>query len=98
MTWNRRSSPVSTNAPPDGTWVQRTYGYLRGGPRDQHDADWLGSGNLAVLRTAFELVGGFDTSLETGEDVDCCQRLRAAGLNRNSDSRLKSVHLARPRR
>src|SRR5438270_12615913 len=33
-------------APPDGTWVQRTYGHLRGGPRDQHDADWLGSGNL----------------------------------------------------
>src|SRR6185369_11672084 len=38
-------------APPDGTWVQRTYGHLRGGPRDR-DADWLGSGNLAVSRSA----------------------------------------------
>ena len=48
-------------------------------PRDQRDADWLGSGNLAVSRTAFELVGGFDTSLETCEDVDFCHRLRAKG-------------------
>ena len=83
-------------APPDGTWVQRTYGHLRGGPRDQRDADWLGSGNLAVARDAFELVGGFDTSLETCEDVDFCHRLRARGLRVVSDSRLKSVHHGDP--
>jgi len=83
-------------APPDGTWVQRTYGHLRGGPRDR-DADWLGSGNLAVSRSAFELVGGFDTSLETCEDVDFCHRLRAGGLRVVSDSRLKSVHHGDPR-
>jgi GT2 family glycosyltransferase len=83
-------------APPDGTWVQRTYGHLRGGPRDQRDADWVGSGNLAVSRAAFELVGGFDTSLETCEDVDFCHRLRARGLSVVSDSRLKSVHHGDP--
>jgi len=84
-------------APPDGTWVQRTYGHLRGGPRDQSDAGWLGSGNLAVSRSAFELVGGFDTSLETCEDVDFCHRLRAKGQRVVSDSRLKSVHHGDPR-
>ncbi len=84
-------------APPDGTWVQRTYGHLRGGPRDQHDADWLGSGNLAVSRKAFELVGGFDTTLSTCEDVDFCHRLRAKGWRVVSDSRLKSVHHGDPR-
>ncbi|HUK34252.1 MAG TPA: glycosyltransferase [Vicinamibacterales bacterium] len=83
-------------APPDGTWVQRTYGHLRGGPRDQHDADWLGSGNMAVSRTAFELVDGFDTSLDTCEDVDFCHRLRARSLRVVSDSRLKSVHHGDP--
>jgi GT2 family glycosyltransferase len=83
-------------APPDGTWVQRTYGHLRGGPRDQRDADWLGSGNLAMSRAAFDLVGGFDTSLETCEDVDFCHRLRAKGLSVVSDSRLKSVHHGDP--
>ena len=84
-------------APPDGTWVQRTYGHLRGGPRDQSDADWLGSGNLAVSRAAFERVGGFDTSFATCEDVDFCHRLRATGLRVVSDSRLKSVHHGDPR-
>ena len=84
-------------APSDGTWVQRTYGQLRGRPRDQHDADWLGSGNLAVTRRAFELVGGFDTTLETCEDVDFCHRLRMNGLRVVSDVRLKSVHHGDPR-
>lgn len=84
-------------APPDGTWVQRTYGQLRGGPRDQQDAGWLGSGNLAVTRRAFELVGGFDTTLETCEDVDFCYRLRTHQLRVVSDARLKSVHHGDPR-
>jgi hypothetical protein len=84
-------------APPDGTWVQRTYGQLRGAPRDQQDADWLGSGNLAVNRGAFERVHGFDTRLETCEDVDFCHRLRMNGLRVVSDARLKSVHHGDPR-
>lgn len=83
--------------PVDGTWVQRTYGHLRGIPNGQHDADWLGSGNLAVSRAAFESVGGFDTSLETCEDVDFCHRIRARGLRVLSDARLKSIHHGDPK-
>ncbi len=84
-------------APPDGTWVQRAYGDLRGRPHDRRDVDWLGSGNLAVSRAAFERVEGFDTSLDTCEDVDFCHRLRAQGLRIVSDARLKSVHHGDPR-
>src|SRR5262245_66245884 len=62
--------------PVDGTWVQRTYGHLRGIPAGQHDADWLGSGNLAIWRSAFEAVGGLDNRLETCEDVDLCTTIR----------------------
>jgi GT2 family glycosyltransferase len=83
--------------PVDGTWVQRTYGHLRGIPDGQHDIDWLGSGNLAVSRTAFESVGGFDTTLETCEDVDFCHRIRARGLRVISDARLKSIHHGDPK-
>jgi GT2 family glycosyltransferase len=83
--------------PVDGTWVQRTYGHLRGIPDGQHDADWLGSGNLAVSRAAFEAVGGFDTTLETCEDVDFCHRIRARGLRVISDARLKSIHHGDPK-
>lgn len=84
-------------APADGTWVQRAYGSFRGRPRGQYDVEWLGSGNLAVWRRTFEAVGGFDTSLETCEDVDLCHRLRASGLRIVSDARLDNVHHGDPK-
>jgi glycosyltransferase involved in cell wall biosynthesis len=83
-------------APENGTWVQRAYGYLRGGPSGQQDVDWLGSGNLAVERAAFKTIGGFDTSLETCEDVEMCHRLRARGFRVISDARMKNVHHGDP--
>lgn len=83
--------------PVDGTWVQRTYGHLRGVPSGQHDTDWLGSGNMAVSRAAFESVGGFDTTLETCEDVEFCHRIRAGGMRVISDARLKSIHHGDPK-
>jgi hypothetical protein len=83
--------------PPGGTWVQRAYGFLRGRPEGIREVEWLGSGNLAVSRNAFEAVGGFDTSLETCEDVDLCNRLRASGLSIVSDARLENVHHGDPR-
>jgi hypothetical protein len=84
------------SAPPDGTWVQRLYGALRGRTTRRADAVWLGSGNLVVRRTAFEAVHGFDSSLEACEDVDFCQRLRAAGWRIVADPRLESLHLGDP--
>jgi hypothetical protein len=51
---------------------------------------------MAVRREAFQRVGGFDTRLETCEDVDLCRRLRAAGCTIVEDSRLRNVHLGDP--
>ena len=85
------------SAPVGGTWVQRAYSFLRGRPEGVRDVEWLGSGNLAVRRSAFENVGGFDASLETCEDVDLCNRLRATGLRIVSDARLENVHHGDPR-
>ena len=46
-------------------------------------APWLwnfSSTNVAVEKSAFEMVGGFNTSfLQFGEDIDLCRRLRRAG-------------------
>ena len=83
-------------APIDGTWVQRAYGVLRGRAKGVHQVGWLGSGNLAVWRHAFEAVGGFDVSLETCEDVDFCRRLATKGFRVVSDARIKSVHHGDP--
>jgi len=83
-------------APPAGTWVQRAYDSLRARHPGSGDVEWLGAGNLAVRRNAFEQVGGFDTDLETCEDVDLCFRLRAAGRRIVSDARLHNVHFGDP--
>jgi hypothetical protein len=84
------------HAPADGTWVQRMYDALRARPAGRREVEWLGSGNMAVRRTVFERLDGFDSSLETCEDVDFTQRVRAGGWRVLSDERLRSVHLGDP--
>lgn len=83
--------------PSPATWVQRFYDRLRRHPRGPEVVDWLGSGNMAVRRSAFEAAGGFDTSLETCEDVDLCRKLRSLGHVLMADPRLGSVHHGDPR-
>lgn len=83
-------------APPKGTWVQRTYGLLRGTTRGRHPTDWLGSGNLLVRVEAFRQVGGFDERLDACEDVDLCQRLTTAGWTLVADEGLHSIHWGDP--
>ena len=82
--------------PPGGTWVQRAYDTLRSHPRGAADTEWLGSGNLAIRRETFETLGGFDTLLETCEDVDLCRRIRALGLRLVADERMRSIHHGDP--
>jgi cellulose synthase/poly-beta-1,6-N-acetylglucosamine synthase-like glycosyltransferase len=83
-------------APGEGTWVQRMYDRFRRHRRGCHEVTWLPSGNLAVRRASFERVGGFDTSLETCEDVDFCQRLVSCGGRLLSSDALRSTHYGDP--
>jgi hypothetical protein len=84
-------------APADGTWVQKMYDSFRRRTPGLRRVEWLGSGSLAVWRSVFQRVGGFDERLETCEDVDFCQRLRRGQHVLYSDDRLRSVHLGDPR-
>jgi len=83
--------------PRNPTWVQRIYDGLRDHRAGRRDVNWLGSGNLVVRRDAFVAVGGFDQELEVCEDVDLCQKLRAAGYRLVSNPRLESIHNGDPR-
>jgi GT2 family glycosyltransferase len=82
--------------PSPGTWVQRRYDGLRRHPKDLEIVEWLGSGNMALRRGVFEEVGGFDTALETCEDVDLSRKLRAHGYVLLADRRMKNVHHGDP--
>jgi hypothetical protein len=84
------------HAPAGGTWVQRMYDAFRDHAPGRRSVEWLASGNLAVRRSVFDRVNGFDTSLETCEDVDLCQRIRWSGCDIVSDGGLRSVHHGDP--
>jgi hypothetical protein len=85
------------NAPADATWVQRAYDGLRARTSDRRDVEWLGAGNLAIRRTVFEQIGGFDEGLEACEDVQLCQAVRRAGHRVAGEPGMKSVHHGDPR-
>ena len=84
-------------APMDATWVQRMYDALRSRTTERRDIEWLGAGNLAVRRTVFEQVGGFDERLEACEDVQLCHAVRQAGWRVVSEPGMQSVHHGDPR-
>jgi GT2 family glycosyltransferase len=82
---------------PCANWVQQQDDGMRARPAKREDADWLGSGNLAVKRAAFERIGGFNASLTACEDVDLCNRLRLGGYRIVADPELRSVHFGDPK-
>ncbi|MGE0813768.1 MAG: glycosyltransferase family 2 protein [Vicinamibacterales bacterium] len=85
-------------APPQGTWVQRTYDALRRHPSTDGPTEWLGAGNMVIRRQAFDAAGGFDERLETCEDVDLCVRVARAGWDVRAVPGMKSVHHGDPAR
>lgn len=88
-------APYETQPSPN--WVQQHYDGLRARSDRREDVAWLGSGNLAVNRSVFTQIGGFNTSLIACEDVDLCNRITAAGYRIVADPRLRSIHFGDPR-
>jgi glycosyltransferase involved in cell wall biosynthesis len=88
---------AACSPPSPATPIQRLYDSLRLHAQRQQEVEWLGSGNMAVRRSAFDAVGGFDASLDTCEDVDLCRKLRASGHRLLADARLYNVHYGDPR-
>jgi hypothetical protein len=82
--------------PRDANWVQAAYDRFRARPVAPADIEWLGAGNMAMRASAFDAVGGFDTTLETCEDVDLCNRLRRAGHRIRYEPRMFNIHFGDP--
>lgn len=82
---------------PSANWVQQHYDGMRSRPQRREEVSWLGSGNFAVKRAAFERVGGYKETLTACEDVDLCNRLRLAGHRIVADPNLRSVHFGDPK-
>ena len=88
-------APCMTDPLPN--WVQRQYDAMRSRPVAREEVQWLGSGNLAIKKAAFDGIGGFDAQLTACEDVDLCNRLRAAGQRIVADPAMRNVHYGDPK-
>ena len=88
-------APCMTDPLPN--WVQRQYDAMRSRPVAREEVQWLGSGNLAIKKDVFEGIGGFDAQLTACEDVDLCNRLRAAGHRIVADPAMRNVHYGDPK-
>ncbi len=73
-------------------WIEETWDKLNS-RRTDNFVHFLGSGNFAVRREAFEKVGGFEESLVTGEDAEICMKLVAAGYGIFQSQEVRAIHL-----
>lgn len=81
------------NAPPQAPWFARIWGLRARAKRSKiMPVDSLPGRNIFINRRWFELVGGFNESLVTGEDKDFILRLKKAGATVVSDPRLDMFH------
>ena len=59
--------------------------------------DYINGGNLVISRRLFDEIGGFDATLETGEDVDICRRARERGAEIVFNGSLVALHEGFPK-
>lgn len=56
----------------------------------------IGGGNMVLRRSLFERIGGFDGTLETGEDADLCMRVERNGGSVRRIARMVTDHRGNP--
>lgn len=76
-------------------WIGRTAELIQT-KKKTSDGNYIPSGNMLVKRDSFESIGGFNSNLETNEDVDFCNRLIAAGGCVFLDSAIRCIHTGAP--
>ena len=82
------------HAPRQAPWFARAWGLRTSAKRSEvMSVDSLPGRNIFIDRRWFELVGGFNESLITGEDKDFVLRLKRAGAKVVSDPQLDMLHL-----
>lgn len=81
--------------PAGSSWIARYwYGHREAKPAGE--VSFLPSGDLFISRRLFESVGGFDESIQTNEDYELCQRVRASGLPVRCYPELAVIHWGTP--
>ncbi|VAW54773.1 hypothetical protein MNBD_GAMMA06-593 [hydrothermal vent metagenome] len=72
-------------------WVEKTWHGLK--KNVTGDVSFVSAGNMVIKAKLFNEIGGFDESVETGEDWDLCQRVIGAGYRVVNQPSLNVKHL-----
>ena len=75
-------------------WIERIWFAPRTSSRE---LNYINGGHLILHRNLFAKVGGFDPSLETGEDYVFCTRAKRIGARIENDPELRVVHAGYPK-
>ena len=65
--------------PDHPTWVQKVWDLQMSDKRKGGAVKWVPSGNFFIRKDVFEEIGGFEESLQTGEDTNICQKISDKG-------------------
>lgn len=79
--------------PEDPSWLEKFW--FR--PLQREDNSHINSGHLIIARQLFDEIGGFDDSMETGEDYEISMRAKKHGVELIDDVTLKVVHEGYPK-
>jgi glycosyltransferase involved in cell wall biosynthesis len=77
-------------------WIEKTWYESHSRAADGY-VGYINGCNLAVIREAFENVGGFDETMVTGEDKQLAHKLWAAGHKVFESHAVAAVHLGNPK-
>jgi glycosyltransferase involved in cell wall biosynthesis len=66
-------------------------------PLSEMVTNYINGGNLLISRQAFDKTGGFSEQLETGEDVEFCDRARTKGITVSANPSFEVYHDGYPR-
>lgn len=80
------------------SWVERVWqrAYVDERREQRRVVDYVPSGSMALRKDLFEELGGFDETLETGEDPDLCRRARELGFDIVEVRGMECTHLGNP--
>lgn len=81
--------------PDDSSWVA-SYWYGDRERKPGGEISYLPAGDLFLHGEVFKKLGGFDESIQTNEDVELCQRARAAGFSVMCVPELSVIHWGTP--
>jgi glycosyltransferase involved in cell wall biosynthesis len=80
---------------PDASWIEK---YWCNPELRKKEPAYINGGHIVLRKELHKIIGGFDTLMETGEDVDYCRRAIGKGVRIFHDKDLKAIHLGYPQK